>query len=150
MLIIFSLQLIQFASLLFIGFDYVLIYGFIIFFFNFQLHSGSNSLLSKLIHQSYHGTMDTVALNGTVPVKMLLEIGLDKLKKDYISFFIGESLSQLKKLKCTSQSSVIGILRCSLSTWPQSFTALALPLVPCEISTSVLWLLVSFLIMIFD
>uniref|UniRef100_A0A8C0K5A9 Protein zwilch n=1 Tax=Canis lupus dingo TaxID=286419 RepID=A0A8C0K5A9_CANLU len=69
------------------------------------LHSGSNSLLSKLIHQSYHGTMDTVTLSGTIPVKMLLEIGLDKLKKDFISFFIGEFLSQLKKLKSTSQSS---------------------------------------------
>ncbi|KFO25138.1 Protein zwilch like protein [Fukomys damarensis] len=52
------------------------------------LHSGSNSLLSKLIHQSYHGTMDTVSLSGIIPLQMLLEIGLDKLKKDYISFFI--------------------------------------------------------------
>ncbi|KAH0512025.1 Protein zwilch-like protein [Microtus ochrogaster] len=52
-----------------------------------QLHSGSNSLLSKLIHQSYHGAMDSVPLSGTTPLQMLLEIGLDKLKKDYISFF---------------------------------------------------------------
>ncbi|XP_032198861.1 protein zwilch homolog isoform X4 [Mustela erminea] len=63
------------------------------------LHSGSNSLLSKLIHQSYHGTMDSVALSGTVPVKMLLEIGLDKLKKDYISFFIGQELASLNHLE---------------------------------------------------
>ncbi|KAJ8790357.1 hypothetical protein J1605_021434 [Eschrichtius robustus] len=68
-----------------------------------ELHSGSNSLLSKLIHQSYHGTMDTVSLSGIVPVQMLLEIGLDKLKKDYICFFIGKSISQLKKLKAASQ-----------------------------------------------
>ena len=46
--------------------------------------------------------MDMVSLSGTVPVQMLLEIGLDKLKKDYICFFIGKSLSQLKKLKATS------------------------------------------------
>ncbi|KAF0885996.1 ZWILC protein, partial [Crocuta crocuta] len=64
------------------------------------LHSGSNSLLSKLIHQSYHGTMDTVSLSGTLPVKMLLEIGLDKLKKDYISFFIGELLLRFNSLFC--------------------------------------------------
>ncbi|XP_053744905.1 protein zwilch homolog isoform X2 [Panthera pardus] len=63
------------------------------------LHSGSNSLLSKLIHQSYHGTMDTISLSGTVPVKMLLEIGLDKLKKDYISFFIGQELASLNHLE---------------------------------------------------
>ncbi|XP_023076549.1 protein zwilch homolog isoform X1 [Piliocolobus tephrosceles] len=63
------------------------------------LHSGSNSLLSKLIHQSYHGTMDTVSLSGTTPVLMLLEIGLDKLKKDYISFFIGQELASLNHLE---------------------------------------------------
>lgn len=63
------------------------------------LHSGSNSLLSKLIHQSYHGTMDTVSLSGTVPVQMLLEIGLDKLKKDYICFFIGQELASLNHLE---------------------------------------------------
>ncbi|XP_032965463.1 protein zwilch homolog isoform X3 [Rhinolophus ferrumequinum] len=63
------------------------------------LHSGSNSLLSKLIHQSYHGTMDTVSLSGTVPVQMLLEVGLDKLKKDYISFFIGQELASLNHLE---------------------------------------------------
>ncbi|XP_009003348.1 protein zwilch homolog isoform X6 [Callithrix jacchus] len=63
------------------------------------LHSGSHSLLSKLIHQSYHGTMDTVSLSGTIPVQMLLEIGLDKLKKDYISFFIGQELASLNHLE---------------------------------------------------
>ncbi|XP_015423962.1 PREDICTED: protein zwilch homolog isoform X3 [Myotis davidii] len=63
------------------------------------LHSGSNSLLSKLIHQSYHGAMDTVSLSGTLPVQMLLEIGLDKLKKDYISFFIGQELASLNHLE---------------------------------------------------
>ncbi|XP_040825501.1 protein zwilch homolog [Ochotona curzoniae] len=63
------------------------------------LHSGSNSLLSKLIHQSYHGAMDTVSLTGTVPLQMLLEIGLDKLKKDYISFFIGQELASLNHLE---------------------------------------------------
>ncbi|XP_015335994.1 protein zwilch homolog [Marmota marmota marmota] len=70
------------------------------------LHSGSNSLLSKLIHQSYHGTMDTVSLSGTIPLQMLLEIGLDKLKKDYISFFVGKFLSQLKTLEYFISSSV--------------------------------------------
>ncbi|KAF4017036.1 hypothetical protein G4228_009226 [Cervus hanglu yarkandensis] len=63
------------------------------------LHSGSCSLLSKLIHQSYHGAMDTVSLSGTVPVQMLLEIGLDKLKKDYICFFIGQELASLNHLE---------------------------------------------------
>ncbi|XP_049633853.1 protein zwilch homolog [Suncus etruscus] len=63
------------------------------------LHGGSNSLLSKLTHQSYHGTMATVSLTGTIPVQMLLEIGLDKLKKDYISFFIGQELASMNHLE---------------------------------------------------
>ncbi|XP_004711993.1 protein zwilch homolog [Echinops telfairi] len=70
------------------------------------LHSGSSSLLSKLIHQSYHGTMDAVSLSGTIPVQMLLEIGLDKLKKDYISFFIGQELASLNHLEYFISSSV--------------------------------------------
>ncbi|XP_076984399.1 protein zwilch homolog isoform X2 [Tamandua tetradactyla] len=63
------------------------------------LHSGSRSLLCKLIHQSYHGPMDSVSLIGTIPVQMLLEIGLDKIKKDYISFFIGQELASLNHLE---------------------------------------------------
>ncbi|XP_042639107.1 protein zwilch homolog [Orycteropus afer afer] len=70
------------------------------------LHSGSRSLLSKLIHQSYHGTMDAVSLSGTIPVQMLLEIGLDKLKKDYISFFIGQELASLNHLEYFISSSI--------------------------------------------
>ncbi|XP_051012594.1 protein zwilch homolog [Acomys russatus] len=70
------------------------------------LHSGSNSLLSKLIHQSYHGAMDSVPLSGTTPLQMLLEIGLDKLKKDYISFFVSQELASLNHLEHFISSSV--------------------------------------------
>ncbi|XP_076781862.1 protein zwilch homolog isoform X2 [Arvicanthis niloticus] len=63
------------------------------------LHSGSHSLLSKLIQQSYHGAMDSVPLSGTAPLQMLLEIGLDKLKKDYISFFVSQELASLNHLE---------------------------------------------------
>lgn len=39
--------------------------------------------------QSYHQQMDHVSLTGVTPVNMLLEIGLDKMKKDYINYLIG-------------------------------------------------------------
>ncbi|NXJ90263.1 ZWILC protein, partial [Corythaixoides concolor] len=52
------------------------------------IHQGSSSLLSKLIQQSYHGKIEVVSLSGIAPIQMLLEIGLDKMKKDYVSFFI--------------------------------------------------------------
>ncbi|NWH41027.1 ZWILC protein, partial [Chloropsis hardwickii] len=54
------------------------------------IHQGSSSFLSQLIQQSYHGKMEDVSLSGIAPIQMLLEIGLEKIKKDYVSFFIGE------------------------------------------------------------
>uniref|UniRef100_A0A8C6ZDK8 Protein zwilch n=1 Tax=Nothoprocta perdicaria TaxID=30464 RepID=A0A8C6ZDK8_NOTPE len=62
------------------------------------IHQGSSSLLSKLIQQSYHGKIDGVSLSGITPIQMLLEIGLDKMKKDYVSFFIGQELATLTYL----------------------------------------------------
>ncbi|NWU80854.1 ZWILC protein, partial [Onychorhynchus coronatus] len=59
------------------------------------IHQGSSSLLRKLIQQSYHGEMEGVSLSGITPIRMLFEIGLDKMKKDYVSFFIGKSRSSL-------------------------------------------------------
>ncbi|OXB77632.1 UNVERIFIED_CONTAM: hypothetical protein H355_002941 [Colinus virginianus] len=59
------------------------------------IHQGSSSLLSKLIQQSYHGKVEAVSLSGATPIQMLLEIGLDKMKKDYVSFFIGQELTTL-------------------------------------------------------
>ncbi|NXL41934.1 ZWILC protein, partial [Podilymbus podiceps] len=54
------------------------------------IHQGSSSLLSKLIQQSYHGKIEAVSLSGITPIQMLLEIGLDKMKKDYVVFFIDQ------------------------------------------------------------
>ncbi|NXC04443.1 ZWILC protein, partial [Orthonyx spaldingii] len=59
------------------------------------IHQGSSSFLSQLIQQSYHGKMEEVSLSDTTPIQMLLEIGLEKMKKDYVNFFIGKSRSSL-------------------------------------------------------
>lgn len=55
----------------------------------FQIHRDSSSSLSKLIMQSYHQQIDHVSLAGVTPVNMLLEMGLDKMRKDYINYLIG-------------------------------------------------------------
>lgn len=39
--------------------------------------------------QSYHHQIDNVSLTGVTPVHMLLEMGLDKMRKDYINYLIG-------------------------------------------------------------
>ncbi|XP_024137210.1 protein zwilch homolog [Oryzias melastigma] len=62
------------------------------------IHRDSNSSLSKLILQSYHQQVDHVSLTGITPVSMLLEMGLDKIRKDYINYLIGEELTTLNHL----------------------------------------------------
>lgn len=54
-----------------------------------QIHRDSSSSLSKLILQSYHQQIEHVSLTGFTPVNMLLEMGLDKMRKDYINYLIG-------------------------------------------------------------
>lgn len=61
----------------------------VICFHLLQIHRDSNSSLSKLIMQSYHQQIDHVSLTGVTPVHMLLEMGLDKMRKDYINYLIG-------------------------------------------------------------
>ncbi|XP_034443887.1 protein zwilch homolog [Hippoglossus hippoglossus] len=62
------------------------------------IHRDSNSSLSKIILQSYHQQIDHVSLTGVTPVHMLLEMGLDKMRKDYINYLIGEELATLNHL----------------------------------------------------
>lgn len=62
------------------------------------IHRDSSSSLSKLILQSYHQQIDHVSLTGITPVIMLLEVGLDKMRKDYINYLIGEELTTLNHL----------------------------------------------------
>ncbi|XP_062998268.1 protein zwilch homolog [Elgaria multicarinata webbii] len=57
------------------------------------VHQGSNSLLSKLIKQSYYESVEAVSLSGDAPIQMLLEIGLDKMKRDYFSYFVGKAMA---------------------------------------------------------
>ncbi|TRZ23631.1 hypothetical protein HGM15179_003430 [Zosterops borbonicus] len=70
------------------------------------IHQGSSSFLSQLIQQSYHGRMEDVSLSDITPIQMLLEIGLEKMKKDYVSFFIGQELATVNYLDYFISTSV--------------------------------------------
>ncbi|KAM3927224.1 protein zwilch homolog [Leptodactylus fuscus] len=70
------------------------------------IHRGSSSTLSKLIQQSYHGNMQSISLSGLTPIRMLLEIGLEKMKKDYINCFIGRELATFNYLDYFISTSV--------------------------------------------
>ncbi|XP_015279556.1 PREDICTED: protein zwilch homolog [Gekko japonicus] len=58
-----------------------------------SIHKGSNALLRKLIEDYHRGCTETVSLSGDTPIQMLLEIGLDKMKRDYVDYFIGKPLA---------------------------------------------------------
>ncbi|XP_051896216.1 LOW QUALITY PROTEIN: protein zwilch homolog [Pristis pectinata] len=70
------------------------------------IHRSSNSSLSKLIQQSYQSAMPAVSVNGLTAIRMLLEIGLDKLQRDYINYFIGQELTTLNYLDYFINSTV--------------------------------------------
>ncbi|XP_003227297.2 protein zwilch homolog isoform X2 [Anolis carolinensis] len=70
------------------------------------VHEGSNSLLSKLIKQSYYGKVEAVSLSGDAPLQMFLEIGVDKLKRDYFHYFAGKELTTQAHLDYFMSASV--------------------------------------------
>uniref|UniRef100_A0A672T3Y2 Protein zwilch n=1 Tax=Sinocyclocheilus grahami TaxID=75366 RepID=A0A672T3Y2_SINGR len=63
------------------------------------IHKDSNSTLSKLILQSYQQQIDGMPLTGLTPANMLLELGLDKIRKDFINYLVGKELTTLNYLR---------------------------------------------------
>ncbi|XP_051918229.1 protein zwilch homolog isoform X2 [Hippocampus zosterae] len=57
------------------------------------IHRDNSSSLCKLILQSYHQKIEHVSLTGLTPIQMLLEMGLDKMRKDYFNYLVGEELT---------------------------------------------------------
>ncbi|XP_036441159.1 protein zwilch homolog [Colossoma macropomum] len=70
------------------------------------VHRDSSSSLSKLIVQSYQQQVDAVPLTGLTPAIMLLELGLDKMRKDYINYLVGKELTTLSHLSYYLSSEV--------------------------------------------
>ncbi|KAL6479079.1 hypothetical protein MHYP_G00125120 [Metynnis hypsauchen] len=70
------------------------------------VHRDSSSSLSRLIVQSYQQQVDAVPLTGLTPAIMLLELGLDKMRKDYINYLVGKELTTLNHLSYYLSSEV--------------------------------------------
>ncbi len=104
-------------------------YFFFCLFCVLQIHRDSSSSLSKLILQSYHQQIDHVPLTGVTPVHMLLEMGLDKMRKDYINYLIG-NLSLITLNLCITLSPLHGI---------QSFTVIFNLTAYESLSTNFVW-----------
>ncbi|XP_060115727.1 protein zwilch homolog [Heteronotia binoei] len=71
-----------------------------------SIHEGSNGLLPKLIIEYHRGSMTPVSLSGDTPIQMFLEIGLEKMKRDYVSYFIDKRLALRSHLDYFMSTSV--------------------------------------------
>ncbi|XP_019738879.1 rho-related GTP-binding protein RhoN-like [Hippocampus comes] len=56
------------------------------------IHRDNSSSLCKLILQPYHQKIEHVSLTDLTPIQMLLEMGLDKMRKDYFNYLIGSKV----------------------------------------------------------
>ncbi|XP_022084701.1 protein zwilch homolog [Acanthaster planci] len=63
------------------------------------VHSDNQSILAKAIRASYQQQMHTVSVDEVAILTMLVEIGLDKLRRDYTNFFIASELTTLNQLQ---------------------------------------------------
>ncbi|XP_038078450.1 protein zwilch homolog [Patiria miniata] len=68
------------------------------------VHSDNQSTLAKAIRASYQQQMHTVSVDEVATLTMLVEIGLDKLRRDYTNFFIASELTTLNQLQWFLQS----------------------------------------------
>nr|CAB3268070.1 protein zwilch homolog [Phallusia mammillata] len=64
----------------------------------FWLHEENQTYLAKLIRSSYEGEISAPTLQGDLPVRILAEIGIDKLQRDYTEFFFQNSISSSGRL----------------------------------------------------
>ncbi|XP_066270442.1 protein zwilch homolog [Branchiostoma lanceolatum] len=63
-----------------------------------MVHRSNQSELACLVRESFKGTMRAPELDGSLPVRLLAEIGVEKMKRDYTHFFIAEELTTLSQL----------------------------------------------------
>ncbi|XP_019622731.1 PREDICTED: protein zwilch homolog [Branchiostoma belcheri] len=63
-----------------------------------MVHRSNQSELACLVRESFKGTMRPPDLDGSLPVRLLAEIGIEKMKRDYTHFFIAEELTTLSQL----------------------------------------------------
>lgn len=57
-----------------------------------MVHQRNQTKLAKLIRDSYYGQMTMPVLSGVLPLELLVEIGIEKLKRDYSFTFMSKDL----------------------------------------------------------
>ena len=54
-----------------------------------QVHKSNKSQLAQLVRDSYYGKMVQPRLADTAPIRLLAEIAVEKILRDYMNAFIG-------------------------------------------------------------
>nr|XP_039263688.1 protein zwilch homolog [Styela clava] len=66
----------------------------------FWLHNNNSTTLAKLIKESYTGKVSTkIEMGSSECIQLLIELGLDKLSRDYSNFFITSRLASMSRLQ---------------------------------------------------
>ncbi|XP_029642836.1 protein zwilch homolog [Octopus sinensis] len=63
------------------------------------VHKTNKTRIAELVRSSYMNSMDSPDLEGYVPLKLLIDIGIEKLYNDYISMLVSNELATLDQLQ---------------------------------------------------
>ncbi|KAL3880411.1 hypothetical protein ACJMK2_032651 [Sinanodonta woodiana] len=63
------------------------------------IHSANKTTLADLVRDSFRGQLRIPALVGLIPLQMLAEIGMEKLRQDYINIFLQKNLTTLSHVE---------------------------------------------------
>ena len=64
------------------------------YLYYWQVHRSNKCEFAELVRKSYFGSMSSPDISGSHAVRMLIEMGMDKLCRDYASAFVGEYLQK--------------------------------------------------------
>lgn len=59
-----------------------------------QIHKQNKTKLAEIVRESYYGRLAPSILSQVSPLQLLVEVGFDKLLRDYTHMFLGEMVLQ--------------------------------------------------------
>lgn len=68
-----------------------------------MVHRGNDTMIAQLVRDSFTGKLRIPNLAGLYPVELLVEIGIEKLKQDYLFIFLSKDLATRENLELFMQ-----------------------------------------------
>ncbi|XP_070536091.1 protein zwilch homolog [Ptychodera flava] len=63
-----------------------------------MVHRNNQTLIAKAVRLSYERKINQLRMHDTSPIELLVEIGMDKIRRDYTTYFVAEKLVMLEEL----------------------------------------------------